>query len=105
MCPEKPRAHLRLVGPDKLPTYEASRAEIADRLAKEFRKAPRPRAVAFGQAAEPEQPSAGTEWEPDALDFLEMPLEDLDRNQLMALVKSVKMKGKKGLGKGTGPRK
>ena len=38
MCPERLRAHLRLVGPEKLPTYEAMRAEIADWLAEEFRK-------------------------------------------------------------------
>ena len=105
MCPERFRAHLRLVGTEKLSTYEAMRAEIADWIAEEFRKAPRPRATALGQAAESEQPSAGTDWEPAALDFLEMPLEDLDRSQLMALVKSIKLKGKKGLGKGTGPRK
>ena len=48
MCPEKFRAHLRLVGLYKLPTYEAIRAEIAHWLAEEFRKAPRPRAAALG---------------------------------------------------------
>ena len=40
MCPERFRVHLRLVGLEKLPNYEAMRAEIADWLAEEFRKAP-----------------------------------------------------------------
>ena len=34
-----------------------------------------------------------------------MTLDDLDRGQLLALVKNIKLKGKKGVGKGTGPRK
>ena len=41
----------------------------------------------------------------DALDFKEMPVEDRDRNQLMALVTSIKLKGKKGQAKGKSPRK
>ena len=47
MCPERFRAHLRLVGPEKLSTYGAIRAEIADWLAEELRKAPRPHAAAL----------------------------------------------------------
>ena len=61
MCPERFRAHLRLVGPEKLSTYEAIRAEIADWLADELRKSPKPRAAALGQAAEPEQPAFSVE--------------------------------------------
>ena len=93
--------------------YEAMRAEIADWLAEELRKAPRPRAAALGQAADPEQSESvsallsalGAELEPDDQDFLKTPLDDLDQGQLLALVKSVKLKSKKGEGKGKGPRK
>ena len=53
-------------------------AEIADWLAEELRKAPRPRAAAVGQAAGAKEPGANVKWEPDASDFLDMPLEDLD---------------------------
>ena len=116
MCPEKFRAHVKLVGTDKLPTYEAIRAEIADWLAEELRKAPRPRVAAIGQANEPEQPATDADWEKDIQEYLELPLEEtrvlisslsetLDQGQLMALVKNIKLKGKKGAGKGTGPQK
>ena len=45
MCPERLRAHLRLIGPEKLFTYEAVRSEIADWLAEELRKPARHRAT------------------------------------------------------------
>ena len=111
MCPERLRAHLRLVGPEKLPTYEAMRAEIADWLAEELRKPAKQRAAAIGPAAgasqEWETPGEDGDWDSETLKFMNMPLDELDREQLMALVKNVR--GKKGGGKGgkggKGPRK
>ena len=105
MCPERLRAHLRLVGPEKLPTYEAMRAEIADWLAEELRKLAKQRAAVLGPVAEASQELEATggdaEWDPEAFKFMNMPLDDLDREQLMALVKNVRGKqSRKGAGKG-----
>ena len=47
----------------------------------------------------------GAEWEPDDQDFPKMQPKNLDQGQLLALVKNVKLKRKKGTGKGKGPRK
>ena len=52
MCSEKLRAHLRLVGTEKLPTYEAIRAEIADWLAKKLRNPAKQGSAAIGLTAE-----------------------------------------------------
>ena len=89
VCPERSRAHLRVLGPEKLPTYEAMRAEIWDWLVEELRKAPKQRAAALGQAAGAEEPGANAEWDSETLDFLDMALEDLDRNRVMALVENI----------------
>ena len=38
MCPERLRAHLKLLGPERLQTYESMRVEITDWLFDEHRK-------------------------------------------------------------------
>ena len=45
MWPERFRIQMRMIGFEKLSTYEAMRAEIADWIAEEFRKAARQRAA------------------------------------------------------------
>ena len=121
MCPERLRAHLRLIGPDKLHTYEAMRAEIADWLAEDLRKPTRQRVAALGPATSNTQEWAETEdnaeWDLDVYAVPQEELENFDREQrlarseqLMALVKNIKSKqSRKGGGKGgkggKGPRK
>ena len=38
MCPESLRAHLKLLGPERIQTYEAMRVEITDWLFDELHK-------------------------------------------------------------------
>ena len=108
MCPEALRKHLKLLGPEKLSTYEAMRAEIAEWVADEVRRPTKPRVAVLEQLdyahgegsgeADFESMDADQLWqkilEPD---FEENP------NQLYAFVKNLKTK--KGKGKGKGPRK
>ena len=42
MCPDRPRAHPRIFGPETLQTYEAMRAEISEWLFDEFKKLTKP---------------------------------------------------------------
>ena len=104
MCPERLKTHLKLVS-DKLPTYEAIRAEIADWLAEDLRKPARQRAAAIGPAAGTQQEWIEAEdngdWDPDVYNTAHEDLENFDREQLMALVKNTKSKqSRKGAGKG-----
>ena len=114
MCPVQLRAHVKHVGPEKLQTYEAIRAEIADWLAEESRK-PTPakhRAAALGPAADTWQEWTEAEddaaWGSEAANISQEELETYDREQLlahteqlMALVKNGNSKkGRKGAGKG-----
>ena len=111
MCPELLKKHLKMKL-DKLPTYDAIKAEIADWVADEARaRVLRPRAAALEQAA-PAFDNADLEWDAayNVMDpnqllavFLETPTEDMHQNQLNALVRNLKLK--KGKGKGKGPRK
>ena len=66
MCPERFRAHLRILVPKKLSAYEAMRAEIANWLAEEFRKAPKQGAAALGQAAGAKELGANAKWDLEA---------------------------------------
>ena len=101
MCPELFRAHLRILGLEKLQTYEAMRIEIADWLFEELRRLAKQRANLCEGLPD------GNNSETDAAlleDFFDTPLENLDHSQLMAIVKNLKSKKGKGRGKG-GPRK
>ena len=101
MCPERLRAHLRLLGPEKLQTYEAMRIEISDWLFEEHRKP----AKQGARACEGPPSDESSEIDPAMLEaFYDMPPEDLEPHQLMALVRNLKAKKGKGKGKG-GPRK
>ena len=101
MCPERLRAHLRMLGPEKLQTYESMRVEITDWLFDEHRKPMKHRANLC--EGPPEDGSPGID--ADTLEgFYDMPEEDLQVHELRALVKNLKSKKGKGKGKG-GPRK
>ena len=108
MCPDLLKKHLKMKF-DKLTTYDAIKAEIADLVADEVRaKLPKPRAAALEQSA-PAFDNVDPEWDTayNAMDanqllavFLEIPGEDINQNQLNALVKNLKAKKGKGKGKG-----
>ena len=113
MCPELLKKHLKMKL-DKLTTYEAIKAEIADWVADEVRARPtRLRAAALEQSGPGCDAMGGVgvdlEWDCayDAMDagqlmavFLETPSENMSQNQLNALVKNLKAKKGKGKGKG-----
>ena len=109
MCPESLRKHLKLLGPEKLSSYEAMRAEIAEWVADEVRKPTRPRAAALEQVeyahgdgsgeADFENMDADQLWQM----ILEPASEEMNPNRLNALVRNLKVK--KGKGKGKGPRR
>ena len=111
MCPELLKKHLKMKL-DKLLTYDAIKAEIADWVADEVRaRPPKPRAAALEQSA-PTSDNVDPEWDTayNAMDanqllavFLETPNEDMNQHQLNALVRNLKVK--KGKGKGKGLRK
>ena len=92
MCPELLKKHLKMKL-DKLPTYEAIKAEIADWVADEVRaKLTKPRAAALEQST-PAFDNVDPEWDTayNAMDanqllavFLEIPGEDINQNQLNA---------------------
>ena len=111
MCPEQLKKHLKMLGPEKLATYEAMKSEIADWVADEMRSRPsKPRAAALEQSRpgfdnveiDPEWDEAYGAMEAHQLMdvFLEMPGENLNQPQLNALVKNLKVKKGKGKGKG-----
>ena len=111
MCPEQLKKHLKLLGPEKLTTYEAMKAEIADWVADEMRSRPsRPRAAALEQSRpgvdnieiDPEWDETYSAMETNQLlnAFMEMPSDNLNHPQLNALVKNLKVKKGKGKGKG-----
>ena len=109
MCPESRRKHLKLLGPEKLASYEAMRAEIAEWVANEVRKPMRPRAAALEQSAHSHGDGSG-EMDFESMDadrlwkvILETASEEMNPNQLSVLVMNLKVK--KGKGKGKGPRK
>ena len=102
MCPESLRKHLKLLGPEKLSSYEAMRAEIAEWVADEVRKPTRPRAAALEQVeyahgdgsgeADFENMDADQLWKM----ILEPASEEMNPNRLNALVKNFKVKKGKG---------
>ena len=113
MCPEQIKKHLKMVGSEKLATYQAMKAEIADWVADEVRRPTRPRAAALEQSGPGHDAMGGAgvdlEWDSayEAMDanqlmavFLETPSESMNQNQLNALVKNLKAKKGKGKGKG-----
>ena len=109
MCPEALRKHLRLLGPEKLSSYEAMRAEIAEWVADEVRKPTRPRAAALEQMEHAYAESSG-EADIESMDadqlwqmIIEPASEEMNPNRLCAFVKNLKVK--QGKGKGKGPRR
>ena len=109
MCPEPFQKHLKLLGLEKLVSYEAMRAEIAEWLADEVRKPTRPREAALEQSAHAHG-SGSEDVDFESMDsdqlwkvILETAPEEINPNQLSALVKNLQVK--KGKGKGKGPRK
>ena len=117
MCPELLKKHLKMIGSEKLASYEAMKAEIAEWVADEVRRPTRHRAAALEQSGPYQDATGGAcgdlEWDRayEAMDvnqlmavFLETPDEGMHPNQLNALVKNLKAKKGKGKGKGK-PRK
>ena len=106
MCPEAFKKYLKLLGPEKLSSYEAMRAEIAEWVADEVRKPTRPRAAVFEQLEYAHGDNSG-EADFESMDadqiwqmIIEPSSDEMNPNRLYALVKNLKTKNGKGKGKG-----